>query len=119
MITGAHTMIFSKDAEKDRLFFKDVLKFPYVDNGGNWLIFDLPNTEMGVHPNDKNNIHELYFLCEDIDVFIETMSKHSIKTLNRRDEPWGKIIDLILPGGGTIMVYEPLHKRPSHKISGI
>ncbi|MCH4887324.1 extradiol dioxygenase [Acidaminobacter sp. JC074] len=111
MITGTHTMIFSKDAAKDRAFFRDVLKFPYVDNGGNWLIFDLPKTEMGIHPSDSE-CHEIYFLCEDINDFIDEMKSHGILTKNRRDEPWGKIIDIELPGGSTMMIYEPLHKRP-------
>jgi len=111
MIIGTHTMIFSKDADKDRAFFRDVLKFPYVDNGGNWLIFDLPKTEMGIHPSDSD-YHEIYFLCEDIDDFIKEMNKHNIETSNRRDEPWGKIVDVMLPGGSTLMIYESLHKRP-------
>ncbi len=33
MINGAHVIIYSTDAEADRAFFRDVLKFPHVDVG--------------------------------------------------------------------------------------
>jgi len=33
MINGAHVIVYSKDAEADRAFFKDVLGFPHVDAG--------------------------------------------------------------------------------------
>lgn len=42
MINGAHVIIYSRDAEADRTFFKDVLGFNSVDVGGGWLIFALP-----------------------------------------------------------------------------
>ena len=45
MITGAHVVVYSKDADADRAFFKDVLKFPSVDGGHGWLIFAMPGTE--------------------------------------------------------------------------
>ena len=34
MITGAHVIVYSKDAEADRAFFRDVLKFNHVDVHG-------------------------------------------------------------------------------------
>ena len=33
MITGAHSIIYTADAEADRAFFRDVLQFPHVDVG--------------------------------------------------------------------------------------
>ena len=50
MITGAHWLLYSKDPEADRAFFRDVLGFPAVDAGGGWLILGLPPAELGVHP---------------------------------------------------------------------
>ncbi|NYE74975.1 catechol 2,3-dioxygenase-like lactoylglutathione lyase family enzyme [Microlunatus parietis] len=32
MINGAHAIPYSKDAEADRRFLRDVLGFPYVDS---------------------------------------------------------------------------------------
>jgi hypothetical protein len=42
VITGAHVIVYSSDAEADRAFFRDVLQYPSVDAGGGWLIFKLP-----------------------------------------------------------------------------
>ncbi len=42
MIFGAHVMVYSKDAEADRAFFRDVLGFKSVDVGHGWLRFALP-----------------------------------------------------------------------------
>ena len=53
MITGTHVIIYSQDAEADRDFFRDVLKFPSVDAGHGWLIFALPPAEAAFHPYEK------------------------------------------------------------------
>jgi hypothetical protein len=46
MITGAHIIICSKEAEADRAFFREILNFPHVDVGHGWLIFRLPPAEL-------------------------------------------------------------------------
>jgi len=46
MIDGAHIVIYSKDAEADKAFIEDVLKFKYVDVHKGWLIFKLPPSEV-------------------------------------------------------------------------
>lgn len=66
MLTGAHVVIYSKDAAADRTFFRDVLRFPSVDAGNGWLIFALPHTEAAFHPLHENNKHEMYFTCDDL-----------------------------------------------------
>jgi catechol 2,3-dioxygenase-like lactoylglutathione lyase family enzyme len=66
MINGAHVIIYSTDAEADRAFFKDVLGFHSVDAGHGWLIFELPPSEVAVHPADQNHQHQLYLMCEDL-----------------------------------------------------
>jgi len=45
MIIGAHSIIYSRDAEADRKFLRDVLQFPNVDVSDEWLIFGLPPAE--------------------------------------------------------------------------
>ena len=52
MITGAHTILYSRDADADRAFFRDVLGFHSVDAGGGWLIFALPPAELAAHPDE-------------------------------------------------------------------
>ena len=113
MITGVHTVIFSKDAEADRSFLKEVLQFDHVDVGQGWLIFALPPAEMAVHPSSDSEHHELYFMCDDINKFVKAMDKHGYTCSSVKDEGWGLLVQLTLPGGGKIGVYEPRHERPN------
>lgn len=112
MITGAHAIIYTTDAEADRRFFRDVIGLPNVDAGGGWLIFKLPPTEAAFHPSSDNGRHEFYLMCEDIELFIEKMKAHDVECSSPHDEPWGRLIDVTLPGGGKLGVYEPHHERP-------
>ena len=66
MISGAHVIVYSKDAEADRAFFSDVLGLKSVDAGHGWLIFALPPAEAAFHPSGENGPHELYFMCDDL-----------------------------------------------------
>ena len=52
MIAGAHFLLYTRDPEADRGFFKTVLEFPSVDPGDGWLIFALPHAQLAVHPGD-------------------------------------------------------------------
>jgi len=112
MLTGAHSIIYSTDPEADRAFFQDVLALPSVDAGGGWLIFGLPPAEVAVHPADRNNIHELYFMCDDIDAFVTRMKAHIVECEAVKDQGWGLLTRITLPGGGKIGVYQPRHARP-------
>ena len=112
MLTGAHSIIYSTNAEADRAFLRDVLGLPNVDVGGGWLIFGLPPSEVAVHPADKGNVHELYFMCDDIEAFVARMKAHIVECDPVKDERWGLLTHLTLPGGGKIGVYQPRHPRP-------
>ncbi len=112
MINGAHTIIYSQDAEADRAFFKDVLRLPDVDAGQGWLIFGLPPAELAVHPAESGGSHELYFMVEDIEVFVAQMKEHQRPCTEVEDAGWGLLTRLTLPGGGKIGVYQPRHPRP-------
>jgi hypothetical protein len=112
MITGAHFIIYSTNPEADRAFLRDVLELPNVDVGGGWLIFGLPPAEVAVHPSNENNLHELYFMCDDVEAFITGMRKHNIACSPIEKMAWGALTRLTLPGGGKIGVYQPRHARP-------
>jgi hypothetical protein len=112
MITGAHSIIFSRDAEADRQFFRDVLRFPHVDVGDGWLIFALPPAEMAVHPADESRKHELFLMCDDILALIDEMARHGIACEPVQSQDWGLLTYLPLPGGGNLGVYQPRHARP-------
>lgn len=112
MINGAHSVIYSKDPEADKAFLRDTLKFPYVDVGHGWLIFGLPPSEVAVHPSEKNDVHEFFLMCDDIDAFIAEMNDKGVETSEIQAQPWGMLTKITLPGGGKLGVYQPRHERP-------
>jgi len=109
VISGAHVILYSKDAEADRAFFRDVLGFPAVDAGRGWLIFALPPAEAAFHPSDQNGHHELYFLCNDVKAEIAALAKKNVKCTEVHEERWGSVTKVHLPGGGEVGLYQPKH----------
>src|SRR5882757_514108 len=109
MIHGAHVIIYSKDPDADRTFFRDVLKYPSVDAGHGWLIFALPPAEVAVHPSDENDVHELYLMCDDVRELIAEMERKNVKCSPVDEQRWGSITRLTLPGGGKLGIYQPKH----------
>ncbi len=112
MITGAHVLIFSTDADTDRAFLRDVLGLRYVEAGEGWLIFGLPPAEVAVHPADETDRHELYLMCDDIAAFLAEMHERGVACDPVQEQNWGSVTRLTLPGGGRLGVYEPRHERP-------
>jgi catechol 2,3-dioxygenase-like lactoylglutathione lyase family enzyme len=113
VINGAHAIIYSKDADADRAFFRDVLGFPAVDAGGGWLIFALPHAELAAHPAEEGGRHELYLMCDDIQATVADLRSKGVELTGRvSDEGWGLVTAIALPGGGEIGLYEPRHERP-------
>lgn len=109
MIFGAHVIIYSKDAEADRDFLRDVLGFSSVDAGHRWLIFALPPAEAAVHPAEENDRHELYLLCDDLKAEISALQGKGIQCSKVHEERWGSITRVRLPGGGQVGLYQPKH----------
>ena len=112
MIRGAHVIIYSKNSDADRAFFRDVLRYDSVDAGNGWLIFALPPAEVALHPSDKNDVHELFLMCDDVHGLIAEMRKQRVECSAVDEQRWGSITRLTLPGGGTLGVYQPKHASP-------
>lgn len=112
MINGAHVIIYSKNADADRAFLKDVLGLGHVDVGHGWLIFALPPSEVAVHPSDENDLHELYLMCDDVDAEIKKLKAHGAPCEPVEVLGWGRLTRITLPGGGKLGLYEPRHARP-------
>jgi hypothetical protein len=112
MITGAHSIIYSTNAEADRTFLRDVIGLTHVDVGHGWLIFGLPPSEVAVHPSEANGTHALYFMCDDIEAFVAAMKTHGIACDTVQNQGWGLVTQVTLPGGGKLGVYQPRHARP-------
>jgi catechol 2,3-dioxygenase-like lactoylglutathione lyase family enzyme len=109
MISGAHVIVYSENAEADREFFRDVLGFRSVDAGHGWLIFALPPAEAAFHPAKENGRHELYFMCNDLAAEIAALGEKGIRCSDVQEERWGSITQISLPGGGAIGLYQPKH----------
>lgn len=112
MITGSHLVIYSRDPEADRAFFRDVLSLRYVDAGEGWLIFALPPSEVALHPARENDRQELYLLCDDLEETILWLGGHGVDCAEPEDAGWGIRTTLRLPGGGRLGLYQPRHPRP-------
>jgi catechol 2,3-dioxygenase-like lactoylglutathione lyase family enzyme len=109
MITGAHVILYSKDADADRAFFRDVLRFPAVDAGHGWLIFALPPAELACHPAAQGAGHELYLMCDDIAATTQSLATHKVPCTPVADRGWGLLTEITLPGGGKLGLYQPKH----------
>jgi catechol 2,3-dioxygenase-like lactoylglutathione lyase family enzyme len=109
MISGAHMVIYTKDAEADRAFLRDVLGFPWVDAGHGWLIFALPPAEIACHPAEKNDEHQIYLMSDDVNATVESLAKHQVKCEAVKDQGWGMLTYFSLPGGGRVGLYQPKH----------
>ena len=109
MISGAHFIIFSKDADADRAFFRDILGFKSVDAGHGWLIFALPSAEAAFHPSDEGGGHELYLMCDDLQAEMASLANKEVQCSEVAEARWGSITKLRLPGGGQVGLYQPKH----------
>jgi catechol 2,3-dioxygenase-like lactoylglutathione lyase family enzyme len=109
MIFGAHVIIYSRDAPADRAFFRDVLGYPSVDAGHDWLIFALPPAEVAVHPVEDEDRHELYLMCDDLNSEIVTLAEKGVRCSEVKEARWGSVTQIRLPGGGTVGLYQPTH----------
>jgi catechol 2,3-dioxygenase-like lactoylglutathione lyase family enzyme len=113
VITGAHAIVYSRDADADRAFFRDVLGFHSVDAGGGWLIFALPPAELAAHPAEAGGRHELYLMCDEIEATVADLQAKGVEfTAPVSDEGFGRLTSLKLPGGGELGLYEPRHPIP-------
>jgi catechol 2,3-dioxygenase-like lactoylglutathione lyase family enzyme len=111
MISGAHVILYSKDAEADRAFFRDVLNLKNVDAGHGWLIFALPPAEAAFHPASANS-YEMYLLTDDVKGEIAKLEAKGVKCAEIQEARWGSVTSFVLPGGGKLGLYQPKHPRP-------
>ena len=110
MINGVHALIYTKQADEVRAFFRDVLQWRTVDAGQGWLIFELPPAELGIHPSDEEATHELYLMCDDVHATLEELEKKGVQIAREvSDQGWGLVAAIRLPGGSEMGIYEPRH----------
>jgi catechol 2,3-dioxygenase-like lactoylglutathione lyase family enzyme len=115
MINGIHGVIYTKDAEGVRAFFRDKLGFPFVDAGHGWLIFALPPSEIGIHPTEGGCYHELWLMCDDVTETVKHLMARGVEVSGPvTDEGFGLATAVKIPGGGELGLFEPKHPTALH-----
>lgn len=119
MITGVHTMFYSSQPEALRAFIRDKLGFPCTDVGGGWLIFDLPEAEMGCHPSDnqdgqRSGTHYISFYCDDITKTVAELKSRGVEFTDEvSDAGYGLVTHFRMPGDFQVQLYQPRYTRNS------
>ena len=114
MIVGSHVVLASKNPEADLAFFRDVFKLSSIDLDGSYVILSLPDSEASVHQTDGEvPHHELYFLTDDVNAFVADMKQRDIECGEIQDQGWGILVQIKLPSGSPLSVYQARYKRPS------
>ena len=122
MIKGVHTMFYSSEPEALRAFLRDKLGFSrYSDVGGGWLIFDLPEADMGVHPSDERGehgqpagTHDISFYCEDVRATVAELAARGVEFDGEVvDAGFGLATHFTMPGGVHAQLYQPHYRKGS------
>ena len=119
MITGVHTMFYTSEPEALRAFLRDKLGFPATDVGEGWLIFDLPDAEMGCHPTEKDGGHavesgtpDISFYCDDIHKTVAELKAKGVEfTGDVADHGYGLVTHFKMPGNFEVQLYQPRYRR--------
>jgi catechol 2,3-dioxygenase-like lactoylglutathione lyase family enzyme len=113
MIAGAHSILYARDADAARGFFRDVLGLDSVDSGGGWLIFALPPAELACHPTDGDARVELFLMCRDLEALRSELAAKGVEFVGPvSEESWGRLAHISVPGFGPLGLYEPRHPSP-------
>jgi catechol 2,3-dioxygenase-like lactoylglutathione lyase family enzyme len=117
MITGVHTMFYSSKAEELRAFFRDKLGFTGTDVGGGWLIFDLPEAEMGCHPADaqegkSSGTPDISFYCDDLERTMAELEARGVEfTGGVVDAGYGLVTHFRVPGDFQVQLFQPRYGK--------
>jgi catechol 2,3-dioxygenase-like lactoylglutathione lyase family enzyme len=114
MIRGVHTMFYSSQAEASRAFLRDVLGFPFTDVGEGWLIFDMPEADMGIHPADmaQPGTHAISFYCDQIEETVAALKSKGVEfTMPVEDHGYGLVTYFKMPGEVLVQLYQPHYTK--------
>ena len=119
MITGVHAMFYTSEPEALRAFLRDKLGFRATDVGDGWLIFDVPDAEMGCHPTDKDGgqavpsgTPDISFYCDDIHKTVAELKAKGVEfTDGVADHGYGLVTHFKMPGNFQVQLYQPRYQR--------
>ncbi|QRN98181.1 hypothetical protein JRI60_03665 [Archangium violaceum] len=117
MIRGLHGLFYTSDPDGMRAFLRDKLRLPHTDVGEGWLIFDLPEADLGVHPVDESGrppsgTHDVSFYCDDIQGTVSDLKSRGV-TFDQdvQDHGYGFVTYFTMPGGVRVQLYEPKYQK--------
>jgi catechol 2,3-dioxygenase-like lactoylglutathione lyase family enzyme len=117
MIKGVHTMFYSSEPEKLRAFIRDKLGFKATDVGEGWLIFDLPEADMGCHPAEpkegpRSGTPHISFYCDDIKKTVAELQARGVEfTGGVANMGYGLVTHFKMPGDFEVQLYQPLYSK--------
>ena len=115
MIKGVHTMFYSSDADGLRAFLRDKLNLKANDIGHGWLIFDLPEADMGCHPSGDgaaSGTHDISFYCDDIKQTVLELEAKGVQFIGEiEDHGYGLVTHFKMPGDFSVQLFQPRYKK--------
>jgi hypothetical protein len=111
LIKGLHALLYTPKPQELRAFIRDKLGFPFTDVGEGWLIFDMPEADLGCHPSDRVS-HSISFYCDDIHKTVEELKSRGVEfTTGISDEGFGMVTHFQMPGDVEVQLYEPKYEK--------
>ena len=115
MIKGMHGLFYTPKAEEVRAFIRDKLGFVHTDTGEGYLVFDIPEADLGVHPSDKV-FHSISFYCDDIHKTVEDLRSRGVEfSSGITEEEWGSLTHFRMPGNMEVELYQPKYTKLPHR----
>lgn len=117
MIRGLHAMFYSSEADALRAFLRDKLGFKGSDVGGGWLIFDMPEADLGCHPADHDEgapsgSNNISFYCDDVHATVAELTAKGVEfTGPVVDRGYGLVTHFRVPGGFEVQLYQPRYVK--------
>lgn len=114
---GIHGLLYSSDAAAARAYLRDKVQLPCSDIGDGWLIFDLPEGDLGVHPTDTEDAappgtHDVSLYCDDLRGTVAELRARGVEFLDEiEDHGYGYVTHFAVPGGLRIQLYEPRYAK--------
>ena len=114
-------MFYSSEPEALRAFFRDKLQLPGFDVGEGWLIFDLPEADLGCHPADPpgegqpSGAPNISFYCDDLVRTVAELKSRGVEFVGEIvDHGYGLVTFFKVPGDFAVQLYQPRYtKKPA------
>lgn len=116
MIRGLHAMFYSSEPDALRAFLSEKLGLKGTDVGGGWLIFDVPEADLGVHPTEGSEVRsgtaDISFYCDDINETVAKLRDRGVEFMQEvEDHGYGFVTHFRCPGDFKVQLYQPKYSK--------